>query len=96
MADFLEQLVQKVKTELINITKESEDLTEDNAQSFYEWMKVEYVNYMQLSKRLNLVTLYRLEERYKEYTPLINILKRNIDAYGSMQAYYRVSLDLLK
>lgn len=95
MSDIIEYLVIQLKEELEKVCKEHKELNDDNAQSFYEWMKVEYVNYMMLSKSTCLVTLDRLEERYSEYKSLIDILRNNINEYGSIQAYYRVALKLL-
>lgn len=55
-------------------------------------MKVEYVNYMVLSRETALNTLVKLKTVYSDYTPLVEVLENNIDEYAALQCFYRVSL----
>jgi len=89
----IEQLIEKIKSELTTVSKSFEP---GEAQSFYFWMKLEYDKYMSCSRETFLETLDLLENKYPTYKPLIDVLKDNINEYGSTQAYYKAAIELTK
>ena len=89
----IEQLIEKIKSELTTISKSYEP---GEAESFYFWMKLEYDKYMSCSRETFLETLDLLEDKYPTYKSLIDVLRNNINEYGSTQAYYRAAIELTK
>ena len=87
--DLVKELVEKVKLEL---TEKGKTLPEKEVSDFYEWMKVEYINYMFLTREDCLNTLRKLKNAYDKWATLIEVLEENINAYGSLQGFYRASL----
>lgn len=85
-----DKLIEKLKLELIDSGK---DFTQEEMNSFIAWMKVEYVNYMVITRETALKTLQKLKNIYPTYSKLVNVLENNIDEYASLQCFYRVSLD---
>ena len=85
-----DKLIEKIKSELTEVGKNFE---QEEMNSFLEWMKVEYRNYMMLRRENALATLQKLKAVYDDYTPLINVLENNIEEYASLQCFYRVSMD---
>ena len=85
-----DKLIEKVKLELTEVGK---NFSQEEINSFLEWMKVEYRNYMMLTRDNALVTLQKLKAVYGDYIPLVNVLENNIDEYTSLQCFYRVALD---
>lgn len=85
-----DRLIEKVKLEL---TESGKKLSQDQINSFLEWMRVEYINYMMLPREDAMETLQKLKSVYSDYTPLVNVLEQNIDEYASLQCFYRVALD---
>jgi len=87
-----EELIARIKLELAEVCQSYD---QDNVSSFMRWMRVEYVNYMLLSRDAAMETLGRLRVVYAGYIPLIEVLERNINGYASLQCFYRVSLDYI-
>jgi len=85
-----DKLIEKIKSELTEVGK---NFSQEEINSFLEWMKVEYINYMMLTRDNALVTLQKLKVVYCDYIPLVNVLENNIDEYASLQCFYRVALD---
>ena len=85
-----DKLIEKVKSEL---TEGGKNFSQEEINSFLEWMKVEYRNYMMLTRENALATLQKLKSVYGDYTPLINVLENNIEEYASLQCFYRVSME---
>lgn len=85
-----DKLIEKVKSEL---TEAGKNFSQEEINSFIEWMKVEYRNYMMLTRENALATLQKLKAVYDDYTPLVNVLENNIDEYASLQSFYRVAMD---
>jgi DNA-directed RNA polymerase specialized sigma subunit len=85
-----DKLIEKVKSELTEVGK---NFSQEEINSFLEWMKVEYRNYMMLTRENALATLKKLKDVYGDYTPLVNVLENNIDEYASLQSFYRVAMD---
>ena len=87
--DVKDKLIEKVNSELAEAGK---NFSQEEINSFIDWMKVEYVNYMILTRHNALATLQKLKAVYGDYTPLISVLENNIDEYASLQCFYRVAL----
>ena len=85
------KLTEKIKLEL---TEKGKNFSKDEVNSFYEWMKVEYKNYMMLSRDNALNTLSKFKTIYGDYIPMVEVLENNINEYGSLQSFYRASIDL--
>jgi hypothetical protein len=91
--DLTRELTNKIKIELL---EKGKNFNESEMNSFLEWMKIEYKNYMLLTRDETIKTLDRLKVIYGSYSELIDVLKTNIHEYGSLQSFYRVSLELTK
>ena len=89
--DLVKDLVQQVKKELVEVGSK---YTDKENYVFYQWMEVEYKNYMLIGRVEFLTTLSKFEQAYPNYQPLIKILQDYINEYGATQAYYRVALEL--
>lgn len=87
-----EELIARIKLDLAEV---GQSFDPGNVSSFIRWMKVEYVNYMLLSREAALETLGRLRVVYAGYGPLIGVLERHINEYASLQCFYRVSVDYI-
>lgn len=87
--DIVKDLVETVKSELSVIDSE-------HSNDFFIWMKDEYINFTLLHRTDCLITLELIEQGYPEYAPFTKILIKHLDSYGSLQAYFRASLDLIK
>ena len=85
-----DKLIEKVKSELTEVGK---NFSQEEINSFLEWMKVEYRNYMMLTRENALATLQKLKAVYGDYIPLVNVLENNIYEYASLQCFYRVAMD---
>ena len=85
-----DKLIEKLKLEF---TKVGKNFSQEEINSFLEWMKVEYRNYMVITRETALETLQKLKAVYGDYTPLVNVLEDNIDEYASLQCFYRVAMD---
>lgn len=85
-----DKLIEKVKYELTEVGK---NFSQEEINSFIDWMKVEYRNYMLLTRENAMKTLQKLKAVYSDYTLLVNVLEDNIDEYASLQCFYRVALD---
>jgi DNA-directed RNA polymerase specialized sigma subunit len=85
-----DKLIEKVKSELTEVGK---NFSQEEINSFLEWMKVEYRNYMMLTRENALATLQKLKVVYGDYIPLVNVLENNIEEYASLQCFYRVAMD---
>lgn len=85
-----DKLIEKVKSEL---TEAGKNFSQEEINSFLEWMKVEYVNYMLMTRETAFKTLQKLKDVYGDYTPLVKVLEDNIDEYASLQCFYRVAFD---
>ena len=79
---------------ILELTEKGKNFSPDEINSFYEWMKVEYKNYMMLSRDNALNTLSKLKTIYGDYVPMVEVLENNINEYGSLQSFYRASIDL--
>ena len=90
--DIMKNLVEKVKKELTDVADKNFSI--DEANSFYEWMKVEYKNYMMVSREAFLNTLDVFESKYPDYKKLSNVLRNNIEDYGAIQAFLIASIEL--
>lgn len=89
--DVVKELVKEIKIELI---EKGKNLDQEQVSSFYKWMKVEYKNYMMLNKETCLTTLNKLKTAYDIYAPMVEVLEKRMDEYGSTQGFYRASLEL--
>jgi hypothetical protein len=85
-----DKLIEKVKLELVEASK---NFSQEEINSFLDWMKIEYVNYMMLTRENALTTLQKLKAVYGDYTSLVNVLENNIDEYASLQCFYRLAMD---
>jgi len=85
------KLTDKIKLEL---TEKGKNFSKDEVNRFYEWMKAEYKNYMMLSRDNAQQTLDKLKTICGDYIPMVEVLENNIDEYGSLQSFYRASIDL--
>lgn len=90
--DLVKGFIEKIKVEL---TEKGNSLNAEEVNSFYKWMEVEYKNYMLLHRETCIETLDKLKTVYGHFAPMIEVLEDNINEYGSLQGYYRASLDLL-
>ena len=86
------KLTDKIKVEL---TEKGKNFSKYEVNSFYGWMKVEYKNYMMLSRDNAQQTLDKFKTIYGDYTPMVEVLENNIDEYGSLQSFYLASIDLV-
>lgn len=84
-------LIEKIKSEMIEVGKPI--YSQEEMDSFLEWMKIEYINYMVITRKTALETLQKLKDVYEYYIPLVEILENNIDEYASLQCYYQVALN---
>jgi len=89
----LQEFTERIKLELNNSGK---NLSTEEKNSFFQWMKIEYKKYMMLSRENAIKTLNKLEKSYVDYIELIEVLRNNINEYGSLQCFYRASIDLCK
>lgn len=84
-------LTDKVKKELIAT---GENISSEHLNSFLEWMKVEYINYMLITREDAMKTLQKIKAICVEYAPLVDVLENNIHEYASLQCFYRVACDI--
>lgn len=88
MSEIKAELENKVTNELISLYPNYSTL---EFNSFIEWMKVEYKNFLSISREDALVTLNRVEEKCIDFKSLIDVLRNNMDEYGSIGVYKNVS-----
>ena len=93
LIDIKQKTIDNVKEQLI---KASTDFTQDEFDSFIDWMKVEYINFMLITRNAALKTLHKLRIYDESFSPLIEVLENNINDYAALQCFYIVSLDNIK